>query len=101
MCALPEKRFRRTREDFHCLHCGAFVSGDGFTNHCPRCLFSRHVDIRPGDRAAECGALMPPVRARRDGKKGFMILHRCEACGHEKWNRIAADDDLDELTGLL
>ncbi len=44
---------------------------------------------------------MPPVRARRDGKKGFMILHRCEACGHEKWNRVADDDDVDELTGLL
>lgn len=43
---------------------------------------------------------MAPVALRRDGKKGFMILHRCEHCGHEKWNRSAPDDDPDELAAL-
>ena len=51
-------RFTRVVEDFTCGQCGAAVTGDGYTNHCPLCLWSRHVDINPGDRAAECGGLM-------------------------------------------
>ena len=95
------KRFRRTREDFECLACGESVRGDGYTNHCPRCLTSRHVDVTPGDRAASCGGIMHPVTVRRDGKKGLVILHRCEACGHESRNRAAPDDDSEELGRLL
>ena len=83
------------------MECGAFVTGDGYTNHCPECLTSRHVDVNPGDRAANCGAAMPPVRTKQDGKKGMMILHRCEACGHEKWNRAGKGDDFGELGRLL
>ncbi len=30
-----------------------------------------------------------------------MILHRCTACGHEKWNRAASEDDIDEIVPLL
>ena len=96
-----ERRFQRRREDFDCLSCGEPVRGDGYTNHCPACLTSRHVDVNPGDRAANCGGEMPPVRVRQDGKKGLMILHRCDACGHEKWNRAARDDDAGELGRLL
>ena len=99
--SLEDKRFQRVREDFECVHCGELVSGDGYTNHCPACLWSLHVDVNPGDRAADCGAPMYPVRARRDGKKGTTILHRCEGCGHEKWNRSAAEDDVEEPGGLL
>ena len=96
----PGKRFRKVDEDFHCAACDRLVHGNGYTNHCPACLTSLHVDIQPGDRAAGCGGLMPPVRVKRDGKKGLVILHRCELCGHEKWNRAAPDDDPEEL-GLL
>ncbi|MFA6992594.1 MAG: RNHCP domain-containing protein, partial [Candidatus Gracilibacteria bacterium] len=39
------KRFSRTIEDFVCEKCGAKVKGDGYTNHCPKCLWSKHVDI--------------------------------------------------------
>jgi Zn finger protein HypA/HybF involved in hydrogenase expression len=47
--------FKRTIEDFTCEHCGEQVTGNGFTNHCPQCLWSKHVDIDPGDRLALCG----------------------------------------------
>ncbi|MEZ6197899.1 MAG: RNHCP domain-containing protein, partial [Planctomycetota bacterium] len=87
-------------ETFACVACGLEVRGDGYTNHCPSCLTSLHVDRNPGDRAADCGGAMHPVTARPDARRGFMILHRCEICGHEKWNRAADDDDRDELTRL-
>ena len=95
------RRFSKRTEDFSCRWCGLDIQGNGFTNHCPSCLHSLHVDIHPGDRSADCGGLMTPVQAKRDGKKGIVILHRCEHCGHEKWNRSAEDDDREELTGLL
>ena len=52
------KKFIKVKEDFVCEHCGAEVKGDGYTNHCPKCLWSKHVDVHPGDRAAECGGMM-------------------------------------------
>lgn len=96
-----DRQFRRVREAFSCLHCGERVEGDGYTNHCPRCLTSCHVDVKPGDRAADCGGIMDPVQADYSSRAGFRILHRCEICGHEKWNRAADDDDQDELARLL
>jgi hypothetical protein len=96
-----ERQFQRRIEDFTCLHCMEEITGDGYTNHCPHCLHSKHVDINPGDRAADCDALMVPVRSRNDSRKGFMILHRCISCGHEKWNRAGRDDNIDEIVPLL
>lgn len=96
---MPDRRFQRTREDFECLHCGRAVSGDGYTNHCPECLHSRHVDVNPGDRAADCGGLMAPLAvARKSGE--LRVLHRCERCGLERWNRVADEDDGDEIARL-
>ena len=46
------KKFERNREDFTCNNCELFVQGDGYTDHCPSCLYSKHVDINPGDRQA-------------------------------------------------
>jgi hypothetical protein len=55
------KLFTKTVEDFVCEHCGEKVVGDGYTNHCPKCLWSKHVDINPGDRASECQGMMKPI----------------------------------------
>jgi hypothetical protein len=97
---LPAKQFQRRDEDFECVVCGRTVRGSGYTNHCPECLTSLHVDIQPGDRANPCGGVMDPVGARKDGKKGFMILHRCRRCSHEGWNRSAPGDDFQTLCDL-
>lgn len=85
---------RAENVSFSCLHCGAAVlpSATGsFRNHCPRCLWSRHVDVFPGDRAAGCGGPMAPVALDHTGK-GWMIVHRCLDCGHTGRNRAALDD---------
>ncbi len=85
--------FQRCVEDFTCGHCGATVLGDGYTNHCPRCLRSRHVDMYPGDRLATCGGIMEPLFSLFERRK-WRIVHRCIACGYEKKNRLAEDDDM-------
>ncbi len=90
------KRFQRTIEDFTCEQCGFHVAGSGYTNHCPRCLYSKHVDINPGDRAATCDGLMQPVAVGADHGEQT-LLHRCLTCGHEKWNKIAEADDVDAV----
>ncbi len=90
----------RTEHDqaFKCGHCKQFIGaplcGGKHRNHCPNCLYSKHVDrSMPGDRRSDCGSLMAPVgvMSRRNGEQ--MILHRCLGCGKEAPNRIAADDD--------
>jgi len=86
--------FRRTKEDFICENCREYVVGDGYTNHCPLCLWSRHVDINPGDRASECGALMRPISIEKKGDE-YVILHRCVKCGFEKKNKLQNKDNFD------
>jgi len=93
------KRFQKKIEHFICDHCGAKVVGTGYTNHCPNCLWSKHVDVFPGDRAANCRGLMIPIGLTiRKGKK--IILHRCNTCGHEKFNEAAASDNAVALLKL-
>ncbi len=47
------------KEVFTCKVCGRLVTpegaGSGHRNHCPNCLTSLHLDVEPGDRAADCG----------------------------------------------
>ncbi|GAA4900308.1 RNHCP domain-containing protein [Stackebrandtia albiflava] len=90
---------------FDCLHCGARirpVSNGGYRNHCPFCLCSRHVDDRPGDRAADCGGVMDPIRLRDKPGKGLQIEFRCRVCGTVSVNRIARDTvQPDDLLAIL
>lgn len=93
-------RFTRRREDFTCLNCGAGVTGTGYTNHCPQCLWSRHVDVSPGDRQAACGGAMPPVGALSEGDR-LVIVQRCTGCGHTRRNRAGPADDVDAVLALF
>ena len=90
------KGFTKTVEDFNCAHCGAVVHGNGYTNHCPKCLWSRHVDNNPGDRAATCGGMMRPISVEADGDK-FIITHKCETCGKTKRQKTSDNDDIDTI----
>jgi Zn finger protein HypA/HybF involved in hydrogenase expression len=92
-------QFKRTIENFTCEHCGASVVGNGYTNHCPQCLWSKHVDVFPGDRAESCGGLMEPIgQEMANGEHD--ILYRCTKCGIERRNKVAADDNRDILAIL-
>lgn len=95
----PGDSRRAALEEFKCGHCRTFVgpplSGGRHRNHCPLCLYSRHVDDRrPGDRASACRSLMAPVATyhRRNGEQ--VIVHRCLGCDVERHCRVAADDHI-------
>jgi len=92
--------FRRKREDFVCKHCGFEVKGTGYTDHCSRCLWSRHVDINPGDRRATCKGMMEPISVESE-QGGYVITFRCVKCGHKKRNTASADDDFDLISELV
>ena len=88
---------RRAGGSFRCGHCGLDVPGDApgtaHRNHCPNCLWSRHVDDdAPGDRAAECGSLMEPIAISVRGDGEWVLVHRCRGCDHLSLNRTAGDD---------
>lgn len=89
------KKFQKKKEDFICENCGFLVKGNGYTNHCQKCLWSKHVDKNPGDRIEECQGLMRPVglELRKGGR--YFILHRCEKCGFERFNGVSDQDDFD------
>jgi hypothetical protein len=99
--------------EFRCLHCHQIISVDPGRsrvhnrNHCPYCLWSRHVDLTvAGDRLSACKAQMEPVgltlkQAKQrygpaDGGE-LMLIHRCKECGKLSINRIAADDFTETL----
>ncbi len=101
--------------DFTCRHCHAYVSslsvlsGVNNRNHCPYCLWSRHLDwFAAGDRLSACKALMRPValtlkRSRNKYRLGgeLMVVHVCVECAALSINRIAADDDAEKLMAVL
>ncbi|MDE0554375.1 MAG: RNHCP domain-containing protein [Candidatus Poribacteria bacterium] len=93
------KRFQRYIEDFICGYCGASVTGDGYTNHCPECLWSRHVDVNPGDRAASCGGMMEPVGFTIK-HSNYILTHRCTTCGIKKNNKTSKKDDFEAILSL-
>ena len=92
---------------FVCEHCGRTVkptTNGSYRNHCPCCLYSKHLDVRPGDRASGCGGLMQPVGLTSSGK-GFQLVHRCLRCGAVRVNRIAEHtqqpDEIETLVGIM
>jgi hypothetical protein len=93
------KKFYRKVEDFKCLNCGQFVKGNGYTNHCPNCLWSKHEDIFPGDRKSNCGGAMMP-RSIIKKKGNFSLVHQCKKCGQMKENKIFKDDNFEVLLNL-
>jgi hypothetical protein len=97
-------RGTRAAASFRCRRCRLDVSmaapGTAHRNHCPNCLWSRHVDHAPGDRAAACAGAMEPiaVSARDDGE--WALVHRCASCAALRVNRIAGDDNALALVRL-
>lgn len=96
---MPGKKFQRTVEDFTCEHCSTHVKGTGYTNHCPKCLWSKHVDRNPGDRAEGCSALMEPIRLEGTTPR-YRIVHRCVRCKIERRNDVAQNDSNDAIVAI-
>ena len=93
------RKFIRRTENFVCENCGTSVIGNGYTNHCPNCLYSKHVDINPGDRASECKGLMEPVDIQQKNGE-YVIVHKCLKCGFTRKNKFSDGDCFDSLLKL-
>lgn len=80
------------------------LTNGSYRNHCPACLYSKHVDIVPGDRAATCRGRMRPLRLEHRSGKGQVVVHRCLRCGYVRANRVAVDtvqpDQIEALARL-
>ena len=96
------RKFTKIDEGFICENCGREVEPLGYTsrNHCNYCLYSKHVDIYPGDREETCHGLLEPIRVELDSKKGYVIIYRCQKCGAIRKNKAANDDNRDLLIQL-
>jgi hypothetical protein len=90
------RRSKQHSEGFRCIRCGLEARSGSFgtrhRNHCPYCLWSRHVDHAPGDRACGCRAAMQPIGIDVHDDGEWAIIHRCTGCGTLRTNRIAGDD---------
>ena len=93
--------FKVIDEEFVCENCGKKVPKLGYScrNHCPFCLYSKHVDIEPGDRAQTCHGLLEPIGIEKN-KKGYIIIFKCKKCGEIRKNKVAEDDDMDKIIEL-
>lgn len=95
------KKFTMRDEEFICEACGKEVLPLGYTarDHCPYCLYSKHVDIMPGDRQNTCMGLLKPIGIEKF-KDSYKIIYRCEKCGELHKNIMAKDDDMNIIIEL-
>jgi hypothetical protein len=105
--------------NFRCEHCNQLVIdteyvGTHHRNHCPSCLWSKHVDKeKSGDRLSTCNSMMKPVGITfkqegidkyghtREGE--LMLVHMCDKleCKKASINRIAGDDNPQEILNIF
>ena len=85
-------------DEFVCENCGKKVDKLHYTarDHCPYCLYSKHVDITPGDRKNTCLGLMEPVGIEKY-RDSYKIIYQCLKCGEQHKNIIAKDDVFDKI----
>ncbi|MFH1455153.1 MAG: RNHCP domain-containing protein [bacterium] len=94
------RKFQRKFEDFICDKCGTKNIGNGFTNHCFNCLWSKHVDINPGDRAESCWGMMEPIKI--DSQKGkYFINFKCVKCGIQKRKGVEKNDNFEAVIAIV
>lgn len=95
------KKFNMLNEDFVCENCNALVKKSLYTarDHCPNCLYSKHVDINPGDRQNPCRGLLKPIGIEKY-RDTFKIIYKCQKCGQLHKNIIHNDDNMDLIINL-
>lgn len=102
---------------FKCEKCGKEVITEGNIgtanrNHCPSCLWSKHLDEKEsGDRAAICLGMMEPIgltfkkegvdKYGKERQGEIMLIHKCQKCEKISINRLAGDDKTDEVMSLF
>lgn len=95
------KRFVMRDENFICENCGKLVLRLNYTarDHCPYCLYSKHVDINPGDRLNSCQGLLKPIGIEKF-RDTYKIIYQCEKCKEMHKNIMANDDEFEKIIVL-
>ena len=95
------KKFYMKDEEFICDNCHKQVTKLNYTarDHCPHCLWSRHVDNNPGDRQSDCGGMMRPIGVETKNSE-YIIIHKCEKCGKEIRQKSSENDDINEIIAI-
>ena len=95
------KNFTMRDEKFICENCNKKVSPLGYTSrdHCPYCLYSKHVDINPGDRKNTCKGSLKPIGIEKF-KDTYKIIYKCDKCNEIHKNIMAKDDNMDIIIEL-
>ena len=95
------KNFTMRDESFICENCRKEIKPLGYTarDHCPYCLYSKHLDIMPGDRLNECKGLLKPIGIEKF-KDTYKIVYKCEKCNEFHKNIIEKDDDMTEIINI-
>ncbi len=95
------KKFNMIDDEFICDNCHKDVKPLGYTarDHCPYCLYAKHVDINPGDRANSCQGLLKPIGIEKF-KNTYKIIYKCEKCKQIIKNIMAKDDNMDLIIKL-
>lgn len=95
---MDTKRFKTLDQGFICENCNKKVNPLEYTSrdHCPYCLYSKHVDINPGDRENTCHGMMRPIGIEKY-KNTYKILYKCEKCNEKHKNIMAKDDDIEKI----
>lgn len=88
-------------EEFICENCHKEVKKLNYTarDHCPYCLYSKHVDINPGDRQNPCQGLLKPISIEKF-KNTYKIIYKCQKCHKNHKNIMATDDDYNIIIEL-
>ena len=95
------KRFNMIDENFICENCKKPVTKLNYTarDHCNFCLYSKHVDIMPGDRQNPCKGSLEPIGIEKF-RDTYKIVYRCKKCNEIHKNIMATDDNLDLIIEL-
>lgn len=88
-------------EEFICEYCNKKVEKLNYTarDHCPYCLYSKHLDINPGDRSNTCHGLLEPIEIEKF-KNTYKIIYKCTKCGEKHKNIMANDDNFSKIIEL-
>lgn len=95
------KKFNMIDEEFTCDNCHKKVPKLNYTarDHCPYCLYSKHLDINPGDRQNTCKGLLEPIQIEKY-KNTYKIIYKCTKCNQYHKNIIANDDNFEKIISL-
>lgn len=95
------KKFNMIDNEFICDNCHKKVNKLNYSSrdHCNYCLYSKHVDINPGDRQNKCQGMLIPIDIEKF-KNTYKIIYCCKKCGQIHKNIMAIDDDINEIIKL-